>query len=98
MKTKLLITVLCVLVLQLSTTAPAYASGSTDAASVAVDVLVARPISFAMTVVGSALFVVSLPFSAGSGYVDKAAHTLVTAPAKDTFTRPLGDFDEFMDE
>jgi hypothetical protein len=97
MKTKLVITVLCVLALLLSTSAPAYAVGDTDAASVAVDVLVARPATFALTVIGSVLFVVSLPFSAGSGCLDKAANTLVKAPAKDTFTRPLGDFEEFLD-
>ena len=97
MKTKLLITVLCVLALLLSTSTPAYASGDTDTTSVAVDVLVARPVSFTLTVIGSVLFVVSLPFSAGSGCVDKAANTLVKGPAKDTFTRPLGDFEEFLD-
>jgi hypothetical protein len=97
MKTKLLITVLCVLALLLSTSTPAYAAGNTDATSVAVDVVVARPVSFALTILGSVLFVVSLPFSAGSGCVDKAANTLVKAPAKDTFTRPLGDFDGFLD-
>jgi hypothetical protein len=96
MKTKLLITVLCVLALLLSTSTPAFASGDTDATSVAVDVVVARPVSFALTVVGSVLFVVSLPFSAGSGCIDKAAQTLVSAPAKDTFTRPLGDFEDFL--
>ena len=97
MKTKLLITVLCVLALLLSTATPAFASGDTDTASVAVDVLIARPATFALTVIGSVLFVVSLPFSAGSGCVDKAANTLVKAPANDTFTRPLGDFEGFMD-
>ena len=97
MKTKLLITVLCVLALLLSTSTPAYASGDTDATSVAVDVVVARPVSFALTIVGSVLFVVSLPFSAGSGCVDKAANTLVKAPANDTFTRPLGEFEGVMD-
>ncbi len=97
MKTKLLITVLCVLALLLSTSTPAYASGDTDTTSVAVDVLVARPVSFTLTVIGSVLFVVSLPFSAGSGCVDKAANTLVKGPAKDTFTRPLGDFEGFLD-
>jgi hypothetical protein len=97
MKTKLLITVLCVLALLLGTSTQAYASGDTDATSVAVDVLVARPVSFTLTVFGSVLFVVSLPFSAGSGCIDKAANTLVKAPAKDTFTRPLGDFEGFLD-
>ena len=97
MKMKLLITVICVLGLLWSTSTPAYASGDTDATSVAVDAVVARPVSLALTVVGSVLFVVSLPFSASSGCVGKAANTLVAGPAKDTFTRPLGDFKEFLD-
>jgi hypothetical protein len=97
MKTKLLITVICVLALLLSTSTPALAAGDTSATSVAVDVVVARPVSFALTIVGSALFVVSLPFAAASGCVDKTAHTLVVVPAKDTFTRPLGDFQDFLD-
>jgi hypothetical protein len=97
MKTKLLITVLCVLALLLSTSTPAFASGDTDATSVAVDVVVARPTTFALTIVGSVLFVISLPVALTSGNVDKAAKTLVVAPGKDTFTRPLGDFKEFLD-
>jgi len=97
MKTRLLISVICVLALLLSTSTPAFAGGSTDATSVAVDVVVARPLSFAMTILGTALFVISLPVAATSGCVDKAAQTLVAAPAKDTFTRPLGDFKEFLD-
>jgi hypothetical protein len=97
MKTRLLITVICVLALVLGTATPAFASGDTDATSVAVDIAVARPVSFAMTIVGSVLFVVSLPVSAPSGCMDKAAKTLVAGPAKDTFIRPLGDFQDFLD-
>ena len=96
MKSKLLITVICVLALLLSTSTPAFASGDTDATSVAVDVVLARPVSFALTILGSALFVVSLPVAATSGCVDKAAKTLVVTPAKDTFTRPLGDLEDFL--
>jgi hypothetical protein len=97
MKTKLLITVISVLALLLSTSTPAFAGGDTDATSVAVDVVVARPTTFALTILGSVLFVVSLPVAATSGCVDKAAKALVAAPARDTFTRPLGDFKEFLD-
>jgi hypothetical protein len=97
MKTKLPTTILCILALLFSTASPVFATGDTGATSVAVDVVVARPVSFAMTVIGSVLFVVSLPVSAPSHSVGKAAHTLVTAPAKDTFKRPLGDFDGFLD-
>ena len=43
------------------------------------------------------LFVVSLPVALPSGCVDKAAQTLVVGPAKDTFTRPSGDLEDFLD-
>jgi hypothetical protein len=97
MSTKLLTTILCVLALLLSTITPASAAGDTAAMSVAVDVVLARPASFAMTILGSALFVVSLPVAIPAKSVEKVAHTLVVTPAKDTFTRPLGDFDSFLD-
>jgi hypothetical protein len=97
MKTKLLITVICVLALLLSTSTPALAAGDNSATAVAVDVVVARPASFALTIIGSALFVVSLPVALTAGAVGKTAHTLVVVPGKDTFTRPLGDFQEFLD-
>jgi hypothetical protein len=97
MKIKLLITVICVLAMLLSTSAPAFAAGDNGATSVVVDVVVARPVSFALTIVGSALFVVSLPVALTAGCVDKVAKTLVVAPAKDTFTRPLGDLQDFLD-
>jgi hypothetical protein len=97
MKSKLLVTVICVLALLLSTCPTAFASQDTDATSLVIDVAVARPFTFALTIVGSALFVVSLPVAIPSGSVHKAAHTLVTAPARDTFKRPLGDLDEFLE-
>jgi hypothetical protein len=54
------------------------------------DVLVARPFGMVLTLVGSALFVVSLPFTALGGNVKQAADTLVVGPAKETFVRCLG--------
>jgi hypothetical protein len=55
--------------------------------------VVARPACFAATVVGSAFFVVALPFALASKSVNRAAEALVVKPAKATFTRPLGDFE-----
>ena len=63
-----------------------------DTTSTAADVLVERPLSFVATLVGSVLFVVSLPFAAASGSVHQAADTLVVKPAEFTFQRPIGDF------
>jgi len=54
------------------------------------DVIVARPLGFATTAIGSVLFVVSLPFSALGGNTAEAAEKMVVAPARFTFARPLG--------
>ena len=99
MKTKLVTTVVGVLALLMCgpTTARACSDWDRDAASVVVDVTVARPLSFALTVLGSAAFVVSLPVAIPTGSVKNVAHTLVAEPAKDTFTRPVGDLDDFLE-
>lgn len=60
--------------------------------AVVADVVLARPCWLVATVVGTALFVATLPVSALSRSVDKTARTLVVKPAHATFTRPLGDF------
>lgn len=54
------------------------------------DALIARPLGLVATAVGTAAFVVSLPFSLFGGNVDKAADTLVLGPGRETFVRCLG--------
>lgn len=54
------------------------------------DALFARPVLFATTLVGSAVYVVSLPFSLLGGNAEEAGETLVLGPAKATFIRCLG--------
>src|SRR5215471_6577025 len=61
-----------------------------SAESVIVDGLLLRPGGLVATVVGTAVFVVTLPFSIPTKSVDKAAQKLVVDPAKYTFVRPLG--------
>jgi hypothetical protein len=56
------------------------------------DLALVRPGCFVVTVVGSAIFVVALPFAAMSGSIHDTADTLVLHPAEATFTRPVGDF------
>ena len=80
----------------LSTTAPAFAEGAADPTSVVVDVLVARPVSLVMTVVGTALFVVTLPIAAASRSVPTTTKTLVAGPARDLISRPVGDLDDWL--
>ncbi|WP_355661085.1 hypothetical protein [Halomonas salifodinae] len=55
-----------------------------------VDALVARPLLAVATLGGTAVFLVSLPFSALGGNVDAAAETLIRTPAEATFRRCLG--------
>lgn len=97
MKTKPISTVICVLVLLMNRPTPAFASSDSDATSIVVDVAVARPFTCALTILGSAVFVVSLPVTIPTGSVKKVAHTLVVGPAKDTLTRPVGDWDDFLE-
>lgn len=66
-----------------------------SAGAMAVDAIAVRPLGIIATVVGAGIFVVSLPFSALGGNVGQAADTLVVAPAKFTFTRPLGEYDAY---
>lgn len=54
------------------------------------DLVLARPLLLAMTVVGTAVFLVSLPFSLLGGNSLESANTLVVQPAKTTFVRCLG--------
>jgi len=56
------------------------------------DFVFVRPLGIIAVVVGSAFFIVSLPFSLLGGNSKAAAKKLVYDPAKFTFTRPLGDF------
>jgi hypothetical protein len=56
------------------------------------DLLLVRPLGIVATVLGCAVFVVSLPFSALGGNTKQATQKLVKEPAEFTFTRPLGSF------
>ena len=54
------------------------------------DLLVLRPLGLITTVIGSAAYVVSLPFTAPTGGLKMAGKTLVAEPAMFTFARCLG--------
>lgn len=56
-----------------------------------VDAAVARPLGLGATVVGTAAWIVTLPFSALGGNVRAAAQKLIVEPARFTFVRPLGE-------
>lgn len=76
---------------------PSMRADDGNGAAIIADVVIARPACLAATVVGSAFFVLSLPFALASKRVGWAAETLVRQPAKATFTRPLGDFESLRD-
>ncbi len=63
-----------------------------EAGKMVADTLIVRPLGLIATVVGGAVFVVSLPFSAIGGNTKPAYDRLVAEPANFTFNRPLGDF------
>lgn len=54
------------------------------------DLLIARPILIAMTAIGAAAFVVSLPFTVLGGNMEEAGQSLVSDPAREAFVRCLG--------
>jgi hypothetical protein len=56
------------------------------------DTLVVRPAGLIGTVAGTAVFLVSLPFSALGGNTGAVADEIVVSPARYTFVRPLGEF------
>lgn len=62
------------------------------AGKMAGDALVVRPLGLCATLIGGAIFVVSLPFSALGGNTEPAYDSLVVDPFTFTFSRPLGDF------
>lgn len=68
------------------------ASGDTTpgAAAMGFDLLLARPVGMAATVLGTGIFILGLPFEALSGDFADPARRLVVEPAKFTFTRKLG--------
>jgi hypothetical protein len=90
MKTKILI-LLCVVTIGMGNLSLSRAGSDDDIATIT-DVTLVRPGCFLATILGSAVFVVALPFAAISGSVRQTADTLVIGPAQATFTRPVGDF------
>ena len=63
-----------------------------SAEAMAADFFVVRPLGIVASVLGTAVFIVSLPFSALGGNTKTACQKLVKDPAKFTFTRALGEF------
>ena len=61
-----------------------------SAEAMVVDGLIVRPLTLAGTIIGTGIFIVTLPFSAAGGNVGEAGNTLVMEPARATFGPCLG--------
>lgn len=69
---------------------PMYTVEAPKAFSIVGDLLIARPLLIAATVVGAGLFVVSLPFTAMGGGIKETGKALVVEPGAAAFARCLG--------
>jgi hypothetical protein len=69
---------------------PPATSADVPAEAILADVLLLRPFGFAATLLGTAVFIVSLPLSLPTRSVNTVANKLVVEPAKYTFVRPIG--------
>ena len=69
---------------------PEYQVDAPPAYAMVADAVIARPLLIAGTIIGVGLFVVTLPFTALGGGVDRAGQALVVEPGKAAFVRCLG--------
>ena len=81
-----------IVVTLISTSVPSLGQDGAGAPAMIADVIIGRPAGFVGMIIGTAVFIVALPFAAISGSVEPVARTLVAEPFKFTFTRPVGDF------
>jgi hypothetical protein len=63
-----------------------------------IDLLIARPVGVAAWVIGSGVFVLSLPFTLPTGGVDDAAQMFVVKPFKFSFGRKFPDENIYADD
>jgi hypothetical protein len=75
---------------------PAFASD--EEVKIVTDIAIVRPLSLAATILGTAGFIVALPFSIPSGSVGETAKVLVAEPFRYTFSRPIGNFEKSSPE
>ncbi len=84
--------------MMLSTAMPALAQRAEPVTGdrgtdMAVDLILVRPLGIAATVIGTAGFLIALPFTLPTGSAGETAREWIGAPLEYTFNRPLGDFD-----
>jgi hypothetical protein len=69
---------------------PIYHADAPPAYAMVGDLLIARPLLIVATVIGTGVFLVSLPFTLFGGNVAEAGEALVLTPGKEAFVRCLG--------
>lgn len=69
-----------------------YKESERSGAKMAADIVLLRPIGIIATAIGTAVFIVSSPFSIIGKNSEEASEELIKKPARYTFKRPLGDF------
>lgn len=69
-----------------------FAADDPDSGDMLADLVFVRPLALVGTVLGTATFILALPFTLPSGGVQKSAHAFVGNPFEYTFNRRLGDF------
>ncbi len=69
---------------------PGYDLQAPPAYAMVGDLVIARPLLIAATIIGAGVFVISLPFTAAGGNVGEAGKALVVDPGKEAFVRCLG--------
>lgn len=84
---------LIVMVMVIVTSAAPASADITQSDLVVLDVALIRPVGIVSVVVGTALFILSLPVSIPSGSVGTVANSLVKDSFEYTFIRPVGNFD-----
>ena len=65
------------------------------AGAMIVDGLIYRPLSLAGTIIGTGLYIVTLPFSISGDNEEQARQRLIIEPANATFNRCLGCINEY---
>lgn len=69
---------------------PVYSIQNPPAFAMIGDLLIARPLLIAATIIGTGLFVIASPFAAAGGNLGATGKALVVDPGKAAFVRCLG--------
>lgn len=78
-----------------SAAAESVVDDAPSAEAMTFDLFIMRPLSLAGTVVGTAIYIVALPFNLLTLNLAEPGRRLVVEPAKYTFVRDLGDLDDY---